>query len=43
MKIAIGCDPNAKEAKMQLIQFMKSRQYGEIVDPETECHWLPTK
>lgn len=32
MKIAIGCDPNAKEAKMQLIQFMKSRQYGEIVD-----------
>ncbi len=32
MKIAIGCDPNAQEAKMELIQFMESKGYGEITD-----------
>lgn len=32
MKIAIGCDPNAQEAKKQLIQFMESKGYGEITD-----------
>lgn len=32
MKIAIGCDPNAQEAKEQLIQFMESKGYGEITD-----------
>ncbi len=32
MKIAIGCDPNAQEAKEQLIAFMESKRYGEIKD-----------
>ena len=32
MKIAIGCDPNAQEAKLQLITFMESKGYGEITD-----------
>lgn len=32
MKIAIGCDPNAQEAKEQLIKFMESKGYGEITD-----------
>lgn len=32
MKIAIGCDPNAQEAKEELIKFMESRNYGEITD-----------
>ena len=32
MKIAIGCDPNAQQAKEQLIAFMESRGYGEITD-----------
>ena len=32
MKIAIGCDPNAKEAKEALIKFIKSKGLGEITD-----------
>jgi len=32
MKIAVGCDPNAQEAKMELIKFMEGREYGEITD-----------
>ena len=32
MKIAIGCDPNAQTAKEELIQYMESRGFGEIVD-----------
>ena len=32
MKIAIGCDPNAQEAKEQLMKFMESKGYGEITD-----------
>lgn len=32
MKIAIGCDPNAQEAKEQLIAFMNAKGYGEITD-----------
>lgn len=32
MKIAIGCDPNAQEAKEELIRFMESKGYGEITD-----------
>lgn len=32
MKIAIGCDPNAQEAKEQLMTFMESKGYGEITD-----------
>jgi len=31
-KIAIGCDPNAQEAKEQMIKFMESKGYGEITD-----------
>lgn len=32
MKIAVGCDPNAQEAKEQLIKFMETMNYGEIMD-----------
>ena len=32
MKIAIGCDPNAQEAKEELIRFMESKGYDEITD-----------
>lgn len=32
MKIAIGCDPNAQEAKDELIKFMEGKGYGEITD-----------
>ena len=32
MKIAIGCDPNAQEAKEELIRFMEAKKYGEITD-----------
>lgn len=32
MKIAIGCDPNAKAAKEEMIKFLESKNYGEITD-----------
>lgn len=32
MKIAIGCDPNAQEAKRELIHYMESKHYGQITD-----------
>ena len=32
MKIAIGCDLNAQEAKEELIRFMEAKKYGEITD-----------
>lgn len=32
MKIAIGCDPNAQEAKEELIRYMETKHYGEIMD-----------
>ncbi len=32
MKIAIGCDPNAQEAKMELIKFIESKNLGEVTD-----------
>ena len=32
MKIAIGCDPNAKQAKEDLIRFIRSRGLGEVED-----------
>ena len=32
MKIAIGCDPNAQEAKEKIIQYIEDRGYGEISD-----------
>ncbi|CZR75332.1 ribose 5-phosphate isomerase B [Clostridium botulinum E3 str. Alaska E43] [Clostridioides difficile] len=28
----IGCDPNAQEAKEELIKFMEAKGYGEITD-----------
>ena len=32
MKIAVGCDPNAQEAKEELIKFMEAKDYGEVTD-----------
>lgn len=32
MKIAIGCDPNAQEAKVELIKFIEAKGYGEVTD-----------
>lgn len=32
MKIAIGCDPNAQDAKMELIKFIEAKGYGEVTD-----------
>ncbi len=32
MKIAVGCDPNAQEAKEELIKFMEAKAYGEVTD-----------
>lgn len=32
MKIAIGCDPNAQEAKMELIRYIEAKGYGEVTD-----------
>ncbi len=32
MKIVIGCDPNAQEAKEELIRFIENKRYGEITD-----------
>ncbi|MDO4343581.1 MAG: RpiB/LacA/LacB family sugar-phosphate isomerase [Eubacteriales bacterium] len=32
MKIAIGCDPNAQKEKEQIIQYIKSKEYGEVDD-----------
>ena len=32
MKIAIGCDPNAQEAKESLIKFIKEKNLGETTD-----------
>lgn len=36
MKIAIGCDPNASEAKLETIEFIKAQGYGEVVDLGSE-------
>lgn len=32
MKIAIGCDPNAEQAKQEVIAFIEKKQLGEITD-----------
>lgn len=32
MKIAIGCDPNAEEAKKEIIEYIKKKNYGEVTD-----------
>ncbi len=32
MKIAIGCDPNAQDAKVELIKFIESKNLGEVTD-----------
>ncbi|MGI6041592.1 MAG: RpiB/LacA/LacB family sugar-phosphate isomerase [Candidatus Alectryocaccobium sp.] len=32
MRIAIGCDPNAKTAKEELIKYIESKKLGEVTD-----------
>lgn len=32
MRIAIGCDPNAQEAKEQIIKYIAAKGYGEVTD-----------
>lgn len=32
MKIAIGCDPNAEEAKQEIIAYIEKKGYGEVTD-----------
>ena len=32
MKIAIGCDPNARQAKEEMICYMNQKGYGEVTD-----------
>lgn len=32
MKIAIGCDPNAQDAKVELIKFIEAKGFGEVTD-----------
>ena len=32
MKIAVGCDPNAKKAKEEAIAYIEKKGYGEAVD-----------
>lgn len=32
MKIAIGCDPNAQDAKEKMIKFIESKGLGEVTD-----------
>ena len=32
MKIAIGCDPNAQDAKVPLIKYIEAKGYGEVTD-----------
>ena len=32
MKIAIGCDPNAEQAKQELIEFINKKGLGEVTD-----------
>ncbi len=36
MKIAIGCDPNAEEAKQMIIKYIKDKGYGEVDDLGSE-------
>ena len=32
MKIAIGCDPNAQQAKEDIIAYINKKNYGEVTD-----------
>ena len=36
MKIAIGCDPNAQQAKEELMKFIETKGYGELTDCGSE-------
>ena len=36
MKIAIGCDPNAQEAKEQLMEYIVKKGYGQVLDLGSE-------
>ena len=32
MKIAIGCDPNAREAKEEVMKYIEQKGYGDVTD-----------
>ena len=32
MRIAVGCDPNAQEAKEEIIKYIEAKGYGEVTD-----------
>lgn len=32
MRIAVGCDPNAEQAKQEMIQYLRGKGYTEITD-----------
>lgn len=32
MKIAVGCDPNAQEAKEKIIKYIEAKGYGAVTD-----------
>jgi len=36
MKIVIGCDPNAQEAKEKIIRYIEKKGYGEVTDLGSE-------
>ena len=46
MKIAIGCDPNAQEAKEEIIKYIEAKGYGEVTDfgsDDPSTPMLPSK
>lgn len=36
MKIVVGCDPNAQEAKEKIIRYIEKKGYGEVTDLGSE-------
>lgn len=42
MKIAIGCDPNAQEAKEEIIKYIEAKGYGEVQILEAMILSTPT-
>ena len=32
MKIAVGCDPNAQEAKEEILKYIEAKGYGDVTD-----------
>ena len=43
MKIAIGCDPNAQQAKEELIKFMEDKGYGRSKTSEAKIRSMLTQ